>query len=177
MKGNTEKFSRKEKRISELKNNKIDPGYLGDLLVDYSIRKRIKSDYKMSNELAEIITVIIEKLIGSSNWRGYTEDWKEEFRGRAIEHCIKYSHNFDADKCAKGKNDAFNYIAMISTRAFIQSMKKCKAYTEKNVSLNHDLMYDQANWDEDLVIDFDANMPAGYVSPNISSLDWTSDSW
>jgi hypothetical protein len=177
MKGKEETFTRKEKRISNLKNNRIEPGYIGDLLLDYSIRKSIKSDYKMSNELAEVIMIIIEKIIGGSNWRGYSEDWKEEFRGRATEHCIKYCHNFSPEKCKNGKDDAFNYIAMISSRAFIQSMRKCKAYTDKNISLNHDLMYDQQNWGDDLMIDFDSNIPVGTVSPSISSIDWGSEIW
>jgi hypothetical protein len=174
MKGKNEEFSKREIRISELKNNRIDPELLGNLIMEHKIRRSMKPDHRMSNELAEIVIIIIEKLLGSSSWRGYTEDWKEEFRGRAIDHCLRYCHNFSPERCERGNADAFNYFAMISVRAFIQSLKKCKAYSARNVSMNHDVLYDETMWgnDHDMKIDYDSIYSRLPSMPNIDSIDW-----
>ena len=86
------------------RNNKIDTIYLSDLVMDYKLKKSLDSEFPMPKELAEVVLIMIDKMLGSPSWRGYTPDWKEEFRGRAIEHVLKYGHNFSPEKCKNGKN-------------------------------------------------------------------------
>lgn len=160
-----------EKKIMEMRHGRIDRGYLLELVMDYKFKKKLDSEFPMPKELAEVILVIIDKTLGSSSWRKYTDDWKEEFRGRAIEHALKYAHNFNPEKSKTGKtNDPYYYFAMIITNAFIQSWRKCKTYTDNNVILNHDLLYNENNWDGDQTNQNDIET----VTPNIDALDWGS---
>ena len=108
-------------------------------------------------------------MLGSGRWRRYTEDWKEEFRGRAIEHVLKYGHNFDALKSKNGRNnDPYNYFAMIIGNAFKQSWKKCKIYSDNVMTYNQDYSYENSlSEDQEFVEDH-------YKNPNIESLDWGS---
>lgn len=149
-------YSKRELRIAKLKNERINTKYLSDLVMDYKLKKSLDKNHSMSNELAEIVLVMIEKMIGSPSWRNYTPDYKEEFRGRAVEHVIRYAHNFSPEKCKKGKDDAFNYFAMIIVNAFIQSLKKCKSYSANNIHINHDIIYNEQMWNGDNVMRVEA---------------------
>ena len=158
-----------DKKMSEMRYGRIERSYLLELVMDYKFKRKLDSDYPMPRELAEVVLIIIDKMLGSASWRKYTDDWKEEFRGRAIEHVLKYAHNFDPEKSKTGKNDPYNYFAMIIGNAFIQSWRKCKTYTDNNVILNHDLLYNENLWDgnsESVANDVES------VTPNIEALDW-----
>lgn len=158
----------REKHLSEMRNGRIGKKYLNDLVLDYKFKKSLDENYPMPTELAEVVLIIIDKMLGSSSWRGYSDDWKEDFRGRAIEHVLKYAHNFDPDKSKSGKNDPYNYFAMIIGNAFIQSWRKCKTYSDNNVILNDDLIYNQNNWEEDQ----ESRPDIQSITPNIDSIDW-----
>jgi hypothetical protein len=159
------KLSYKEK-IQTMRNGRIDKEYLTELALNYKFKKKIDKDYPMPRELADLLLIVVDKTLGSSSWRGYTEDWKEEFRGRALEHLLRYSHNFDLEKC---KNDPYNYFARLTSTAFIQSLAKCKLYAERNVLLNEDVLYSaNANY-EDV---YEANPEGGVVNPNIDAIDY-----
>jgi hypothetical protein len=126
----------------DMREGRIDKCYLRELVMDYKFRKKLDKTFPMPDDLAEVIVIVIDKIMGAPRWRRYTDDWKEEFRGKAIEHCLKYAHNFDPTKSSSGKgDDPYNYFAMIATHAFMQSWKKCKAYSDANVSLNPDVLY------------------------------------
>ena len=155
-------------RLQEMRHGRIERKYLTDLVMDYKFKKQLDLNYPMPTELAEVVLIIIDKMLGSSSWRKYSDDWKEEFRGRAIEHVLKYAHNFDADKSKSGKNDPYNYFAMIISNAFIQSWRKCKAYTDANVIMNHDLIYRENAWEEDQ----ESRTDIESVTPNLDALDW-----
>lgn len=135
-------------KIQEMRNGRIDREYLTKLVMEYKFKKNIDKAYPMPRELGAVVLVIIDKMIGSSSWRNYTEDWKDEFRGRAIEHVLRYAHNFNPEKMEAGKNDPFNYFAMIISHAFIQSLRKCKAYAERKVVINDDVLYNATSWAE-----------------------------
>lgn len=142
-------YSKRDLRLSKLKNERINPVYLSDLLMDHKLKRAVDPNYKMSDEMGDVLLVMIEKTIGSSGWRGYSPDWKEEFRGRAIDHLVRYSHGFNPEKCKNGKGDAGNYLIKIIVSAFIQSLNKCKAYSENNIHINHDIIYDESMWNQD----------------------------
>ena len=158
-----------DKRLSEMRYGRIDRTYLLEHVMNYKFKKNLDADYPMPKELAEVVLIIVDKMLGSPSWRKYSDDWKEEFRGRAIEHVLKYAHNFNLEKSKTGKNDPYNYFAMIIGNAFIQSWRKCKTYTDNNVILNHDLLYNENSWDggtESVMSDVES------VTPNIEALDW-----
>lgn len=158
-----------EQRLQQMRTGRIEKAYLLELVMNYKFKKKIDEAYPMPRELAEVVLIIIDKMLGSASWRNYTDDWKEEFRGRAIEHVLKYTHNFDPKKSKNGKgNDPYNYFAMIIHNAFVQSWKKCKAYSENNVLLNDEILYNAESWDDV----YEANPDHGIVNPNTDAIDW-----
>lgn len=157
-----------DQRLQAMRTGRIEKEYLSELVMTYKFKKNIDPTYPMPRELAEVILIIIDKMLGSASWRNYTDDWKEEFRGRAIEHVLKYAHNFDPEKSKTGKNDPYNYFAMIISNAFIQSWKKCKTYSDNNVLLNDEILYNANNWDDV----YEANPNMGIVTPNTDAIDW-----
>jgi len=160
-------FSEREIKLSEMRNGRIEKKYLLELVMDYKWKKKINKKYSMPRDLAEIVIIIVDKMLGSGSWRRYSEDWKEEFRGRAIEHVLKYAHNFDPEKSKSGKNDPYNYFAMIIGNAFIQSWRKCKQYSENTILFNQDFSYkDTTSEDQEFITDNQ------HSNPNIDSLDW-----
>jgi hypothetical protein len=162
-------FSKREIRLAGMRNGRINTKYLTELVLDYKFKRKLDKNYSMPTELAEVILIIIDKMIGSSAWRSYSEDWKEEFRGRATEHVVKYAHNFNLVKCKNGKgSDPYNYFAMIIKNAFIQSLRKCKLYSESMVLMNNDLVYNENQWSESQ--DFNPNLRS--VAPEVDTLDW-----
>lgn len=161
-------MSDRERRIASLKTGKINKSYLLPLVMQYKALKASSPRSQMPRELAEVIMIIIDKNLGSPSWRRYSPDWKEEMRGRAIEHLLKYSHNFDPSKCAAGNDDPYNYFAMIANMAFIQSLKKLKQHAEHTVLINHDILYSETQWEQyaELKIEMEIS------EPQISNLDW-----
>ena len=161
-------MSDRERRIASLKTGKINKDYLLPLVMQYKALKDRYPKSQMPRELAEVIMIIIDKNLGSPSWRRYSPDWKEEMRGRAIEHLLKYSHNFDPSKCAAGNDDPYNYFAMIANMAFIQSLKKLKQHAEHTVLINHDILYTESQWEQyaELKIEMEIS------EPQISNLDW-----
>jgi hypothetical protein len=66
---------------------------------------------EMDGRLGKIISIIVDKVLGGPRFSGYTAEWKEEYRGLALEHCVRYVHNYNPEKCAKSKSgDPYNYI-------------------------------------------------------------------
>ena len=128
--------------LDDMRNGKIDKEYLGKLLFAWKEVKAINPDASMPEELAQIMLIIIDKTLGSSSWRGYSDDWKEEFKGRAIEHLLKYGHRYKAGKAM----DPYNYFATIISNAFIQSWRKCKQYSDHTVRLNDTVIHNNGEY-------------------------------
>lgn len=161
-------FTSREIRLAEMRNGRIEKKYLAELVMDYKFKKKIDPTYSMPKELAEVVIIIVDKMLGSPSWRSYSEDWKEEFKGRAIEHVIKYAHNFDPAKSKSGKNDPYNYFAMIISNAFIQSWRKCKTFSENSIQFNGEYLYRTSQLSQDADLNFENQT----IDPNIESLDW-----
>ena len=164
MKKTTMSYSERKEKLNQMRHGRIEKSYLTELVLEYKMSKVVNPQHPMPEELAEVILIIIDKMLGSGNWRNYTDDWKEEMRGRAVEHVLRYTQNFDPVK----SNDPYNYFAMVISNAFIQSWRKCKNWTDQNVILNHELMHSDNNWDGES--DGETN-PVGRI-PNTDSLDW-----
>lgn len=55
-----------------------------------------KDTGKISEELGKMFIVMVDHILGHSNFRNYTADLKEEMKSHALLLLIKYSHNCDA---------------------------------------------------------------------------------
>ncbi len=86
----------------------------------------------MDARLAKIISIIIEKTLGSARFSGYTPEWKEEFRAHALLIALQYVHNYDPDKTknASKSNDPYNYIRRMVKCAFFQKWEKLNERSE-----------------------------------------------
>ena len=161
--------SDRDQRLSNLRTGKISKEYLLPMVMHYKSLKAINIRAQMPRELAEVILIIIDKNLGSPSWRRYSPDWKEEMRGRAIEHLLKYSHNFDPQKCAAGNDDPYNYFAMIANMAFIQSLKKLKMHSDHTIIMNHDVLYNETQWAQ---FSETVGLEVEVSEPQITNLDW-----
>lgn len=159
------KYSEYKDKILEMRQGRIDKAYLLELVMDYKFKRTVDKDYPMPSELAEVLLIVVDKMLGSNSWRKYSDDWKEEFKGRAVEHLVKYAHGFNPEKC---KNDPYSYFARMVNNAFIQSWRKCKTYTDNNVIINYDLMHQDNEWSDN-----QENRPdMDSVTPDLNKLDW-----
>lgn len=136
----------------QMRSGRIDKKILTNLLVELrDKRRKYGNDYPVSNALGYVFNVVIDKNLGNHKWRGYTNDWKQEMRDRAIELLIKHSHNFDPEKMEKAKNaDPYYYLGKITFCAFIQAHNKLSARSKKIhfVPLNEGTMSTYSSIDE-----------------------------
>lgn len=159
----------RDRRLSTYRTGRISKEDLLPMVMHYKSLKLLNAKAQMPRDLADVILIIIDKNLGSPSWRRYSPDWKEEMRGRAIEHLLKYSHNFDPTKCAAGNDDPYNYFAMIANMAFIQSLKKLKVHAEHTVIMNHDVLYNETQWAQ---FSESVGLEVEVSEPQITNLDW-----
>lgn len=135
-----------------MRNDKIPKPILTKLLIELKDnRTKYGDDYPVSNALGYVFNVVIDKNLGNNKWRGYTPDWKQEMRDRAIELLIKHSHNFDPIKMNSSKNaDPYYYLGKIVFCAFIQAKEKLQKRSKrlKLVQLNEAVMSNFSSMDE-----------------------------
>lgn len=79
----------------------------------------------LTNKIGQAIMDIATRRTYSRNFIGYTQSWKEEMIGDAIETCVKYCHNYDPTRF----NNPFAYITQLVTNAIIQRIKREKTQT------------------------------------------------
>ena len=80
----------------------------------------------------------------------------------------EYNAQWKRDNPEKCKNDPYSYFARMVNNAFIQSWRKCKTYTDNNVIINYELMYQDNEWS-----DSQENRPdMDSVTPDLNRLDW-----
>ena len=139
-----------DQTIASMLYGTIDKAYLGGLLVAHREKmlpyveeyKRVckekgKAEAKkiprpvMDPRLAKIITIIIDKTMGSGRFSGYSADWKEDFRAHALIITMLYVHNYNPDKTKTSKsNDPYNYVKRCVKTAFFQKWGKLNEYSE-----------------------------------------------
>lgn len=71
------------------------------------------------NTIGAAIMQIAHRRTFSRNFIGYTQQWKEEMIGDAVETCCKYAHNYNPIKYS----NPFAYITQIVSYAIIQRIK------------------------------------------------------
>ena len=93
-----------------------------------------------SEELGEMINAIATNFASKGSYSGYT--WKDDMIQDAVLTCLKYMHNFDAEKY-KYPNP-FGYFTTIVCHSFLNYIKKQKKHSEikdicyKKISLLED---------------------------------------
>lgn len=79
----------------------------------------------LTNKIGQAIIDISTRRTYSRNFVGYTQAWKEEMIGDAIETCARYAHNYNPFKY----NNPFAYITQLVTNAIILRIKREKKQT------------------------------------------------
>lgn len=74
----------------------------------------------LTDKICVAIMNIAEKFCYTPSFMRYSESWKEEMRGDAIEVCVKYAHNFDPTKY----KNPFAYLTQFIHNAYIQRIER-----------------------------------------------------
>ena len=113
------------------KRNYIDRDRLHQLMRDY------KDTGKISEELGKMFMVMVDHILGHSNFRNYTQDVRQEMKCHALLMLVKYSHNCDAYQ--RDARQTFNYITTIIFNACKQTI--IKFYKQQNLKRELETMY------------------------------------
>ena len=113
------------------RNNYIDRNQLHQLMRDY------KDTGIIGEELGKMFMVMIDHILGHSNFRNYTADIKQDMRSHALLMLVKYSHNCDAYQ--RDSRQTFNYITTIIMNACKQIL--IKHYKQQNLQRELEQMY------------------------------------
>ena len=98
------------------KRNYIDRDRLHQLMRDY------KDTGIIGEELGKMFMVMVDHILGHSNFRNYTQAVREEMKSYALLLLIKYSHNCDAYQ--RDARQTFNYITTVVMNACKQILIK-----------------------------------------------------
>jgi hypothetical protein len=79
----------------------------------------------LTHKIGQAIIDISTRRTYSRNFVGYTQAWKEEMIGDAIETCARYAHNYNPVKYS----NPFAYITQLVTNAIILRIKREKLHT------------------------------------------------
>ena len=120
-----------EDLIMKAKRNYIDRDRLHQLMRDY------KDTGIISDELGKMFMVMVDHILGHSNFRNYTYDVREEMKCHALLMLVKYSHNCDA--YYRDARQTFNYITTIIFNACKQIL--IKHYKQQNLKRELETMY------------------------------------
>ena len=113
------------------KRNYIDRDRLHQLMRDY------KDTGKISEELGKMFMVMVDHILGHSNFRNYTQDVRQEMKCHSLLMLVKYSHNCDAYQ--RDARQTFNYITTIIFNACKQIL--IKHYKQQNLKRELETMY------------------------------------
>ena len=113
------------------RNNYIDRDRLHQLMRDY------KNTGKISEELGKMFMVMIDHILGHSNFRNYTQDVRQEMKSHALLLLVRYSHNCDAYQ--RDARQTFNYITTIIFNSCKQTLQKY--YKQQNIKRELERQY------------------------------------
>lgn len=107
----------------------IDNKQFYELLKEYKLTKTESDDKydlvknrNIYNQLGVIFDAMAKKLLFSTKFINYSDDWKAEMYSEAVYHCCKYVDNFDVDT----RNNPFAYFTRVIWNAFLQMLNKEK---------------------------------------------------
>lgn len=114
----------------ELQNDNISTPRKNYIISDLQYVSSLYMTPRYSKErFGKMLMLIIKNLAVKPSFSGYTDNWKDEFFGNAIEKVLLYSHNFDENLLSKRtgkKSKAFAYITQICFNAFIAIINERK---------------------------------------------------
>ena len=129
----------------------------------------------LTRKIGQAILDIAHRRSYSNKFIGYTNEWKEEMVGDAIEICCRYAHNYDPIKY----NNPFAYITTMVTHAIINRIKIEKrqqyvkykvfdvkggyaAYEDGEGEINSEMDMDKINYSEALeyIADYEEKLEA-----------------
>jgi len=88
---------------------------------------------KLSDTLADIIVIMIEKIVNGRKFNRYTDEWKNDFRSNAYLLLTKYVHNFRPET-----KNAIGYLYMSIENAIIQELNAKKKLASRFVMCSLD---------------------------------------
>src|SRR5262245_54907688 len=100
-------------------------------MIEYKEAYNAGHNPQISNYIGECIILIANKMSNHRWFNGYSEHWKQEMVGDAIENCVQYLYNFDHERF----NNPFAYLTQIVYFAFrrrLETERKNQATKIKN---------------------------------------------
>lgn len=139
------KYKREEK-TKKGKNDYVDKERFYQALVEYK-QQRIDAEEKglpeprPSDEIGLYIMKIVDRVIKSGRFNGYTDTWKDEMRAESIYSAVKSIKNFDVDK---GKNP-FAYFTTSTFYTCYNVIAKLKKNQQVSIDYNTETHNDYTN--------------------------------
>ena len=130
------------------KRNYIDRDRLHQLMRDY------KDTGIIGEELGKMFIVMVDHILGHSNFRNYTYTVREEMKCHALLMLVRYSHNCDAYQ--RDSRQTFNYITTIIFNACKQTLQKYY----KQLNLKREL---EQKYLDILAQEYDVNIKKDYI--------------
>lgn len=127
----------KSKRVNHYVNNKQMYAAMQEFITAH--REAISNSIDppaVPKYIGECIYLICKNLAMKWQFSGYTQHWKEEMIGDAIENCLTAAGNFNPDKYT----NPHAYFTMVAWHAFIRRIQKEKKETyvkHKNMQNNY----------------------------------------
>ena len=120
----------------------------GERLHELLMEQRGKKGEKISDELAIMISLIVDNILLGLNYKRYTSEWREVMRFNAMYHLIRYCHSYDPNKAKIRREElnatrkkplspipnskiAFNYVSWNVNIVIASTIKKLKEKLEK----------------------------------------------
>jgi len=100
---------------------------------------RKKASGYISEELGEMFLKIANNYINRNNFNKYTNVYRDEMIGLAIEYLCRFAKRFDKDK---SNANAFFYCTKICHNAYLQAIKKEKKKSDLKDAIIKEAMFD-----------------------------------
>lgn len=137
--------------MAKQKNNYVDKGELYTVMCEWKNQLKNDPNARIPEKLGEAILLIAHNQIRCHNTFAYTQSWKDEMIGDAIEYCCRYLHNFDTEKYT----NVYGYISQICRNGFAQRIKIEKTNTAVKYKYFINEALDYENEDQDHRVDYD----------------------
>lgn len=115
----------KKKPEHYINNKELQEEYVKYHKMKLEALERGEGPPPLTDAIGRAILSIATRRAFSRNFVGYTQHWKEEMIGDAIEACIRYAHNYNPEKY----NNPFAYITQIVNNAMANRINREKTQT------------------------------------------------
>ena len=124
-----------KRKIQTLRRSIEDGSALDPVLTQEeldSILVRGYTEEYSANKLGEMIVMIINRFATKSSYGGYSNNWKDDLIGNALDRSLMYLTSFDENRISKRNvgqtTKAFSWLTEICKRAFWQILNEKKAH-------------------------------------------------